>query len=117
WRSLDAGKHWTQLQAGNATDVALAAGSAGGSNGNLQLLYGAISGTGVFYTVNAPTGSSMTLQNGGQGNNIRRNTDTSPDSAIPVNNPGINPSGADRIVLAVPAKTGNPLQDTLYQGW
>src|SRR5262249_35758166 len=40
------------------------------------------------------------------------------DVAIPVGNTGINPGGANgRIVLAAPALTGNPLQDTLQEGW
>ena len=39
--------------------------------------------------------------------------------AIPVNNDNVNPlqAGTGRIVLAAPAYTGIPLEDTLYEGW
>ena len=60
----------------------------------------------------------MSLLGGGTGDNIRRDIDVTPDKAIPVGNLGISPNGANgRIVLAVPALTGNPLEDTLYEGW
>jgi subtilisin-like proprotein convertase family protein len=117
WRSVDTGKHWTRIQTGNATDIALSAGSAG-LGGNIQILYGAIRGSGVYYTTNAPTALSMSLRNGGGGVPLRRDTDVTPDVAIPVNSAGINPGGPNgRITLAAPALTGNPLQDALQEGW
>jgi subtilisin-like proprotein convertase family protein len=117
WRSLDTGKHWTRIRAGNATDVVLSAGSADAS-GNLQILYAGFRGEGVFYTTSAPSALSLSLRNGGTGVPIRRDVDVNPDTTIPVGNLGVNPSGGNgRIVLAAPAFTGNPLQDTLYEGW
>jgi hypothetical protein len=64
----------------------------------------------------------MSLRNGGAGVPTRRDIDppNAPpkDIEIPVNNLGINPTGNNgRIVLAVPAATGNPLEDAIYQGW
>ena len=125
WRSNDSGGHWTLMQAGIATDVVLAAGSAssidsnGNPTGNLQILYGAIEGVGVVYTTNAPTAVSMSVRNGGAGVPLRRDIDNTPDTQIPVLNPLVGPGGANgRIVLAVPAfVTNNPLENTLYEGW
>ncbi|HKI38793.1 MAG TPA: proprotein convertase P-domain-containing protein, partial [Gemmataceae bacterium] len=118
WRSVDTGQHWTLMQAGDASDVVLAAGSAG-STGNLQILYAAVEGKGVYFTNNATATLAMTLQNGNSGNAIRRDVDVTPDQAIPITNDGVNPSqgGGGRITLAAPALTGNPLEDTLYEGW
>ena len=116
WRSTDTGGHWTRLQAGNATDVVLAAGSADAS-GNLQVLYAGLQGLGVCYSTNAPTTLALVAQLGGQGVPIRRDLDNSPDTEIPVGNLGASPTGGGRIVLGVPSYTGNPLQDALYQGW
>ena len=53
WRSTDTGRHWTLVKAGDATDVTLAAGSVG-ATGNLQILYAAIRGQGVFFTRQRP---------------------------------------------------------------
>src|SRR5262249_43927071 len=120
WRSVDTGKHWTRIQAGDATDVVLAAGSSSNpvAGGNLQILYAGIRGSGVYYTTNAPTTNSMSIRNGGTGVPLHRDVDTDPDKEIPTGNAGFNPSGGNgRITIAAPALTGNPLQDTLYQGW
>ena len=118
WRSTDTGGHWTLLQAGDASDVVLSAGSAG-TNGNLQILYGAIEGKGVYYTTAAPTAASMSLLNGGAGVPTRRDIDNNPDTPIPVDSPTGTPNGANgRIVLAVPAFVpGKTLENTLYEGW
>jgi subtilisin-like proprotein convertase family protein len=120
WRSADTGGHWTQLQAGKASDVVLSAGSAD-ATGNLQVLYGAIEGQGVYITRSAPTAFGMILLGGNQGNGIRRDVDVTPTTppAITINNDNVNPSqaGSGRIDLGVPALTGNPLKDTLYEGW
>ena len=60
WRSIDTGKTWTLMLAGQATSVALAPGSGEvldpttGTNvqGNLQVVYAGIRGTGVFMSPN-----------------------------------------------------------------
>jgi subtilisin-like proprotein convertase family protein len=117
WRSVDTGKTWSLILAGSATDIALSAGSAG-STGNLQILYAAIQGSGVYFTTTAPTALSMSLLVGGQGVPTRRDINFTPDVAIPVAGPSSTPNGAKgRITLATPALTGNPLQDALQEGW
>jgi subtilisin-like proprotein convertase family protein len=113
WRSLDSGDHWTQVLAGDATDVAYSAGSASTTTGNLQILYAAIRGTGVLMSQNQ--GSSFTIMNGGIGNPLIRNADT---TGIAVTNPTATPNGAKgRIVLATPSLTGSRAQDLGYEGW
>jgi subtilisin-like proprotein convertase family protein len=117
YRSADSGNTWQLIRKGQATDVVLAAGSAG-ANGNLELLYAGFQGEGVFFTSSALQATSMTQLVGGQGVNIRRNIDSGVDVPIPVVNPPDTPNGAKgRIVLATPALANNPLADTLYQGW
>ena len=132
YRSLDSGNTWQLLQGGNATDVVLGAGSAD-STGQLQVLYGAIEGAaifigggagapsvgGVYFSPNAPTAASMNLLNGGNGDNERVNVSVIPNTPIPISNDTLNPNNNlnGRISLASPAKTGNKLEDTFYQGW
>jgi subtilisin-like proprotein convertase family protein len=120
WRSKDSGNTWTLLQAGNATDVALAQGSAD-ATGFLQVLYGAITSTanaGIYFTASATLATSMSPRNGGGGVALRRDIDFLPDIPVGLNTAGIGPGGANgRITIAVPAKTGLQPQDTLYEGW
>jgi subtilisin-like proprotein convertase family protein len=123
WRSNDSGGHWSQVLAGDATDVALSAGSAG-STGNLQILYAALvsggAGAGVYFTSNATAATAMVRLGGGKQNPIRRDVDVKPDVAINISNDGVDPgtnAGNGRITLATPALTGNPLENTLYEGW
>ncbi len=115
WRSVDSGETWTRLLIAEGTSVALAAGSAG-ANGNLQILYAGVAGVGVYYTTSAVTTASMTLQGGNQGVQIREAIDNS-DKTVPVNNDALNPGSGSTVTLATPALTGNPLEDTLYEGW
>ena len=121
WRSIDSGGTWTLLQAGVASDVVLAAGSAsgGGTTGNLQVLYAAVEGKGVYFTPDAPAAAALILQLGNSGTPSRVSVDGVNPVAIPVNNDNVNPlqAGTGRIVLAAPAYTGIPLEDTLYEGW
>src|SRR5262249_5082980 len=106
WRSLDSGKHWQRMRAGQATDLLLVANSLGG-NGNLQQVYGAFRGEGVFFSPNQ--GQVWNLLAGGVGVPLIRNGDANPPSVIPVTNPSSTPNGAKgRIVLAAPALTGDP---------
>jgi subtilisin-like proprotein convertase family protein len=118
YRSLDTGLHWTLLQAGKATDVVLAAGSAG-SDGNLQIVYAAFQGDGV-YRSNNQGASFVKLDGTGQtqGHPFIRNGDVTPSTPIPVDLPNNFPSGnKGTIYLATPTLTGDPLKDFIYQGW
>jgi len=113
WRSVDTGKHWTKVRGGTATDVLFAPASASVSTGNLQILYGAFQGEGVF--ISQDQGSSWNPMAGGVGNPLIRNPDT---SGISVAAPSDTPNGAKgRIVLATPFLTGNRVQDLGYEGW
>jgi subtilisin-like proprotein convertase family protein len=118
WRSIDSGNTWQQVQQGDATDIALAAGSAGSGGGNLSILYAGIRGTGVFKTTSALTAVAMTQMLGGDGFPTRFNIDASPATSIPVTNPSDTPNGSKlRILLATPTLANNPLSDSNYQGW
>jgi len=113
WRSLDSGAHWTNLRAGQCTDVVLDPASNTGGSGNLQIVYAAFQGEGVFFSQNQ--GQSLALMAGGVGNPLI----CSKDTGLNVNPvAGLTPNGPEgRIVLAKPALTGNPVQDQIYQGW
>jgi subtilisin-like proprotein convertase family protein len=116
WRSLDTGLSWTRLATGNATDVALAAGSADPVSGNLTILYAAIQGQGIFFTDQATATTDMQPANGGRGTPLVRNGATNAEILV-ANNPSPLFSGAGRISLAVPALTNDPLQNSFYSGW
>src|SRR5262249_45795623 len=117
YRSQDTGRTWKLLQSGVASDVALAAGSKDIS-GNAQVLYGAIESQGIFYTTSAPSAVSMSLRPGGQGNGLRIYKLNGNTVQIPVNNAPPTPgAGQGRMVLAVPALTGESLKDDVYSGW
>jgi subtilisin-like proprotein convertase family protein len=138
WISRDSGLHWGILAkdtnpgpengqfmttgaanvAGNATSVALSAGSADAGSKMLQGVFAGIQGQGVFvstnqgfsFTQSAPVGQPF------QGNNLIIDDNTS--LQVTVSNPSDNPNGAKgRIALATPAPSGNPQQDFLLQGW
>ena len=118
WRSVDTGRHWTQIRAGNATDIVLSEGSAG-ATGNLQILYAAFQGDGIYRAIPAYAAASMLPIFGsvpGNGQFIDNDLVTQPRVPIapPVRLPG-GPRG--RIMLATPALTNNPIQDLNYQGW
>jgi subtilisin-like proprotein convertase family protein len=111
----DSGAHWTQLLKGDATDVAFANDSADPTTGNLDVLFGAIAGTGVFMSSNQ--GMSWLSMTGGVGDPLIQDVF---GNALPINsaNLTVNPNGANgRITLVTPALTGNPLQDKIYEGW
>ncbi len=118
WRSVDTGNHWTLLKAGPCTDVVLDPNSGkGGPNGNLQNVWAAFQGLGVFFS-NAQ-GQFLNLVSGGIGDPlIQAAEDHSGAHPLTVSNSGTNPNGAlGRIVLAKPALTGNASEDAGYQGW
>ena len=121
WRSEDTGKTWQLMLAGQATDVVLDPESGAILNpstdttvqGNLQIVYAAIRGVGVYMSPNQ--GQVWNQMLGGIGNpliddlNTGKNVNTATSSA---------PSLAQgRIVLAVPQPTGNAAQDAVYEGW
>jgi subtilisin-like proprotein convertase family protein len=121
WRSLDSGKHWAQVFAGDATDVTLDLNSGvfnavSNPTGNLQILYAAMRGQGVFLSPNR--GQTWNLMAGSAGDPLIVDRTNSVPTAVVVNNNTNTPNGAKgRIVLAKPALTGNPLEDTQYEGW
>ncbi len=123
WRSLDTGIHWTRLKAGNATDVALDPLSGiGAPGGNLQNVYAAFGGDGVYASSNQ--GGTFLPLLGTLGDPLIQDSVT--NQKIPVVTPGgSTPNGASkqRIHLAKPvvlASTdiNNPsAEDRLYEGW
>jgi subtilisin-like proprotein convertase family protein len=124
WRSLDTGQTWTQQLPGVATDITLdlfsgTVDAVSNPNGNLQIGYAAISGQGVFRTVNK--GDSWSVLNGGVGKPFARDNDVGGAPAVPVAN-SPNPSALNRIALAKPAlvpatDTDSQRRNLLTQGW
>jgi subtilisin-like proprotein convertase family protein len=134
WRSSDTGKTWQLIEPGNATDIVLAAGSAGtgtgGTSKNLQILYagliGGPQGAGVYYTPTAPTATSnggvgsMSRLTGGTQNPLFINISTSLNAPLLITNTvGVFPgsTAVGRIALATPALTNSPLLNENYEGW
>ena len=115
WRSLDTGKTWQLMRAGQATDIALDPNSGTGApGGNLQNLWVGFRGEGVYFSNNR--GQSLTQVLGGVGDPLIQDSQT--DTPIPVGTPSDTPNGnKGRIVLAKPDLTGLPSQDLIYQGW
>jgi large repetitive protein len=120
YRSINTGRSWTRIQAGNATDVALALGSVprGGQSKNAEILYAGIPGQGVFFTSSAPAAGSMSPMNGGQGNQNRRTIGPNGEVEVLVSPPAGTPNGGGgRIALGVPALEDTDLENSFYQGW
>jgi subtilisin-like proprotein convertase family protein len=116
WRSTDSGAHWSQMRAGQATDVVFDDMSTG-ANGNLQTIFGAFQGEGVFYNTSAPTSSFWNSMPGVGFNTLIRDADFTTPPALPVTING-SPSGAKgRISLAAPLRTNNPAENLAYAGW
>jgi subtilisin-like proprotein convertase family protein len=119
WRSLDSGLHWQQMLAGDATDVVLDPNSGTGApGGNLQIVYAAIAGTGVFASPNR--GQVWNQMLGGVGDPLIQDLSTGlGNNPVPVAQPvsGSPGAGQGRIVLAKPFLTGNPVEDLQYEGW
>jgi len=121
WRSEDTGNTWQLMLPGQATDVVLNPDSGVVLNpslgvsatGNLQIVYAGIRGSGVYISPNQ--GQVWTLMAGSTGNPLIVDLNTGRNV-----NPtaGPTPNGAEgRIVLAVPAPTGNAAADAVYSGW
>jgi subtilisin-like proprotein convertase family protein len=135
WRSDDSGRTWgllnpatgarTANRPGQATDVVLdpTSGTPSPTNptGNLQVVYGAFRGDGVYLSPNQ--GQVWNLMGGGVGNPLIQDADVNPPRPVPVNNLAVSPNGPKgRIVLAkpelVPSSQPNaPVQNLIYQGW
>ena len=125
WRSEDTGRTWQRMRAGQATDIVFDLNSAVvdafGRPGNIQVLYAAFRGDGVY--TSPDFGTVWNILPGGRGNPLL--LDIATGAAVPVGNPAAPisgdaaaPNGANgRILLAKPEPTGNPVQDVLYQGW
>jgi len=123
WRSEDTGKTWSLMLAGNATDVVLDADSGTvldpttGTevSGNLQIVYAAIEGQGVFISPNQ--GQVWNLMAGGVGNPLIVDVLNGKDTNVnPLTSP--SPNGAEgRIVLAVPQPTIYANENAIYSGW
>jgi subtilisin-like proprotein convertase family protein len=127
WRSTDTGQTWTRVLAGQATDITLDLNSGtfdtvSNPTGNLQVMYAALRGGGVYRSVNK--GGSWSLINGGIGKPLMQDGDVAGTPAVDINNLGVNPNNqiGGRIVLAKPAlvpdtEPNATRQNLLYQGW
>jgi subtilisin-like proprotein convertase family protein len=129
WRSRDGGLTWQLIRAGQATDVTLGAGSANTAdpitqqtvnNGNLQRLYAAFRGDGVYFTDSAPSAASLSLMSGLGGlPSVRDFSAGAPFGGFTVgvqNTPSPN-GGQGRITLAAPALTNDPVRNSFYKDW
>jgi subtilisin-like proprotein convertase family protein len=132
WRSLDGGDHWAKMIAGQATDVVLDPNSGhvnviSNPTGNLDVLFAALQGQGVFIS---PNRGQVWNQMLGQGGNPQiQDPNFIPRVPVPVNLPGSDPNTLPqgRIILGKPSLTGvflpdgtytgNPAQDVQYEGW
>lgn len=114
YRSQDTGQTWQLMRAGQATDVVLNMSSGTGApGGNLQIVYGAFRGEGVFISPNQ--GQVWNLMAGTGGNPLLVNPLTQ-QNVNPITQPNPN-GGLGRIQLATPVPTGNAVQDLIYQEW
>lgn len=125
WRSLDTGKTWRLMQAGQATDLFLAPGSAsaGTTNKNIQKLYAGFAGAnaGVFFTDSATSAVSMIRLTGGQQNSLFVDEDLPYQfDPIPIaNTVGVFPgaTGNGKVLIVGPSLSSSPLLNEFYQGW
>jgi len=126
YQSIDSGASWRLLSAAlvdpatgsqaAATDIILDPKSRSGSTGNVDIIYAAFQGVGVFISTNR--GQTLSLMAGQQGQDPLIQTAGFPARPLSVGDAGATPNGANgRIVLGKPALTGNPAQDLLYQDW
>ena len=115
WKSLDSGTTWKLMRGGEATDVTLDLKSTNANSGNLDFLYAAFRGDGVYFSPNG--GQNFNLMTGTTGDPLIQDTGTAQPQPVPVLNQ-TSPNGlSGRIVLAKPGLTGNELSDRIYQGW
>ena len=130
WASYDSGQTWGLVNTANpsgprlanlpgqATDVVLDPASATGGSGNLQGVYGALRGQGVYASTNEAQTFSQVLGNIGDPLIQDKKDDNGPVPVVPAPGSEPTPNGANgRIVLAKPFLTGNPAEDLNFQGW
>ncbi len=120
WRSTDTGKHWQQMLSGDATDIALDyASDTGTTDGNIQNIYAAIKGQGVFFSTNR--GQTWNTMPGGIGNPLLQHAeDPNKDEPLATTAaPSIPGSAGGRLLIAKPVPTTwtGPTQKVQYQGW
>ncbi|HEY1684009.1 MAG TPA: proprotein convertase P-domain-containing protein, partial [Tepidisphaeraceae bacterium] len=124
YRSVDSGKTWSLMRAGQATDVVLDLNSAipsfnnsdvNNPTDNVNAIDAAFAGDGIYRSPNRGVTWTELL-----GTNPDTNIlDYSVGNAPPVKVSNLPTPDGDfgRIVLATPSLTGNPTQDALYEGW
>ncbi|RUL84947.1 Ig-like domain-containing protein [Tautonia sociabilis] len=123
YRSIDSGRTWQLVRAGQATDIELDPTSGPvdiftNPTGNLQTVFASFRGEGVFISTAQGRAGSWSLMAGGVGKPTVLDLDVAPVRPVPVSNQADTPNGAKgRIVLAKPTLTGDPRQDLVYSGW
>jgi subtilisin-like proprotein convertase family protein len=129
WRSLDTGRTWELMRAGNATDVVLDLNSKSADRrdpvtnlpaGNVDIIHAAFQGDGVYISPNR--GQTFNLMTGQVGVPQLRDGQVGPSPAIPVSNLPSPNGGFGRIVLAKPeplaaSAAGSAVRNLLYEGW
>jgi subtilisin-like proprotein convertase family protein len=131
YQSLDSGNTWRLLSStytnpntgsGNpfnnaaASDIILDPNSKSPSTGNIDIIYAAFPGIGVFISTNQ--GQTLTLMVGEAGKDALITGPGFPAQPTAVGNAGVSPNGiGGTIILAKPALTGNAAVDLLYQDW
>jgi subtilisin-like proprotein convertase family protein len=126
WRSLDTGEHWERVRAGTATDVVLDPVSGtfdaiSNPRGNLQIVYAAFAGQGVFRNVNQGKAGSWVLMAGGEDRPLVRDADTGTAFSV-ANDVSPNVATSNRVVLAKPAlvldsEANATRKNLFYQNW
>jgi subtilisin-like proprotein convertase family protein len=120
WRSVNSGKTWQQMRAGQVTDLIFDLNSGytnaqSNPTGNLQILYAGFMNDGIYQSPNR--GLAWNKLSGNIGDPLIQMFDQN-KTPVPVQNlPDAGAAGQGRIVLAKPALTGNNDADTTYQGW
>lgn len=115
WKSLDSGNTWTLMRGGQATDITLDYKSVNKDSGNLDFLYAAFRGDGVYFSPNGA--QNFDLMTGTVGDPLIQDADFPQPQPVGVVF-GDTPNGkSGNIVLAKPNLTGNDLSDKIYQGW
>jgi subtilisin-like proprotein convertase family protein len=115
WRSMDGGRTWQLIKAGEATDFVLAPGSQQVNSGDRPTIaYLALQGDGVYFTQNLDSQNPSFSQMVGGVGRPTINTGT-----MPVIAPPNTPNGAfGKITLATPAVVrGDALANNYYQRW